>query len=326
MYDPKMVVQKDLNSPILSAIHFRSGYRFLQSKILKWVNEIVVKEKYADLVWVNSGELLGKQCLQTLQLLNCPIVLYNNDDPTGGRDGRRFDMLLKSVSYYSLCSVLREVNIEEYKALGAKKVVRVLMSYDEVIHKPFESLEDIDPKYRSEVAFIGTWMRHEKRDEFLLELIRQGVPVSIWGGRWQKSPYWKQLEPYYRGGALNGRNYVAAIQGAKICLGLLSKGNRDLHTRRSVEVPFSGGVLCAERTSEHQEMYKEGVEAVFWSDAAECAAICKRLLSDESLRERIRVAGMQRVRELGVGNEDICRKIIKVVNEDNMVLQNRSSF
>ncbi|MGV3558407.1 CgeB family protein [Larkinella arboricola] len=321
IHDPKAIVHKEFNSPFLSAIHFRSGYRLLQPKMQKWVSKIVEEEKYADIVWVNSGELLGKQCLKKLQSLQCPIVLYNNDDPTGGRDGRRFDMLLKALPYYTLCAVLREINKEEYKALGAKKVIRVLMSYDEVIHKPFSRIEDIDPKYRSEVAFIGTWMRHEKRDEFLLELIRQGVPVSIWGGRWSKSPHWKQLEPYYRGGALGGRNYVAALQGAKICLGLLSKGNRDLHTRRSVEVPYAGGLLCAERTSEHQEMYQEGVEAVFWSDATECAAICKKLLADDNLREKIRLAGMQKVRALEVGNEDICRKILEAVAEEQVILQ-----
>jgi hypothetical protein len=156
-------------------------------------------------------------------------------------------------------------------------------------------------------------MRHEKRDEFMLELINQGVPLSIWGGRWMKSPHWEALKSSYRGGSLSGREYVAAMQGAKICLGLLSKGNRDLHTQRSLEVPFAGGLFCAERTTEHQEIYQEGKEAVFWADAAECANICKKLLQDDPLRESIRLAGMQKVRALGVGNEDICRKVLKEI-------------
>jgi spore maturation protein CgeB len=155
-------------------------------------------------------------------------------------------------------------------------------------------------------------MRHEKRDEFLLRLISLGVPISIWGDRWQKSPHFSKLKSHLRGGALIGRNYVAAIQGAKICLGLLSKGNRDLHTTRSLEIPFAGGLLCAERTVEHQEMYKEGVEAVFWSDADECAQVCKQLLNDQRLRENIRKAGMDRVRSLNVGNEDIFNEIMMI--------------
>jgi len=165
------------------------------------------------------------------------------------------------------------------------------------------------------VAFIGTWMRYEKRDEFLLELVAQGVPISIWGDRWEKSPHFAKLKSYWRGNALRGRDYVAAIQGSKLCLGMLSKGNRDLHTQRSLEVPFAGGLFCAERTTEHQELYKEGAEAVFWSDATECADICNRLLKDSILREKIRKSGMERIRALKLGNEDVCRHVLKTLME-----------
>jgi hypothetical protein len=278
-----------------------------------WIEQVLALVDKPDLVWVNSGELLGQGCMQILKRIGCPIVLYNNDDPTGGRDGNRFDSLITAIPYYDLCAVLREINILEYKSKGAKRVLRVFMSYDEVVHQPYTDISEIPLKFRSEVAFIGTWMRHENRDKFLLELIAQGIPVSIWGGRWAKSPHWSVLKPYYRGGALGGRDYVAAIQGAKICLGLLSKGNRDLHTRRSVEVPFAGGLLCAERTSEHMNMYDEGTEAVFWSDASECADVCKRLLADEHLREKIKMRGREKVESLKVGNEDICREILRNV-------------
>ena len=62
-------------------------------------------------------------------------------------------------------------------------------------------------------------------------------------------------------------------------------------------------------------MYKEGVEAVFWSDSKECVQQCKKLLEDEANRERIRLAGMKRVRSLGVGNEDVCKKILDALFE-----------
>ena len=60
-------------------------------------------------------------------------------------------------------------------------------------------------------------------------------------------------------------------------------------------------------------MYKEGVEAVFWSDVDECARLCKELLADDEKRERIRLAGMKRVRELHAGNEDVCKTILNFV-------------
>ena len=308
--DPVKLISE---SPILrfsGPLHYRTGYRLLQRKLIHWVEEIVNTHSKPDLIWVSGGELLGIDCLKLLKNFSCPIVLYNNDDPTGGRDGRRFDLLLKALPYYDLCAVMRGINVSEYKAKGAHHVLRVYMSYDEVAHQPFAQVSDIPTPYQSDVAFVGTWMRNEKRDEFLLELIRQGVPLSIWGNSWKKSPHWKALQVAYCGSALSGRDYVAAIQGAKICLGFLSKGNRDLHTQRSLEVPFSGGLLCAERTSEHLAMYREGIDAVFWSDAQECARICHKLLNDATQREAIRSSGMRRVRELRVGNEDVCKEVL----------------
>ena len=318
--NPRQAVASQVSSSVGSAIHYRTGYRLLQRRVQHWVEQVIDQGNRPDLIWVNSGELLGKKCLLSLRYLNCPILLYNNDDPTGERDGRRFDSLLGALPLYDLCVVMREVNVPEYQKRGVPDVLRVFMSYDEEAHQPFSQVSDIPEIFRSEVAFIGTWMRHEKRDAFLLKLIQQGISVSIWGARWPKSPYWKELQPFYRGGALSGRDYVAAMQGARICLGLLSKENRDLHTRRSVEVPFAGGLLCAERTSEHQAMYQEGSQAVFWSNADECARVCKELLANDPLREDIRRAGMRRVRALSVGNEDICNAILKEVGYSTKML------
>ena len=309
--DPFSEFGSDIISRWPGAIHFRTGYIFLQRKIQKWLAAELAREVIKpDLIWIDMGELFGPASLNILKRMNCPIVLYNVDDPTGKRDGQRFASLIRAISLYDLVVVVRKETASECRALGAKNVMLVCRSYDEVEHRPFKTVDEIPKEFRSDVAFIGTWMRHEKRDEFLLELISQGVPVSIWGDRWNKSPHFATLGAYWRGNALRGREYVAAMQGAKICLGLLSKGNRDLHTTRSLETPFAGGLFCAERTIEHQEMYKEGVEAVFWSDAAECARQCNMLLSNDTLREQIRAAGMLRVRSLNVGNEEVCRRIL----------------
>ena len=48
----------------------------------------------------------------------------------------------------------------------------------------------------------------------------------------------------------------------------------------------------------------------FWETAEECAEQCKALLADPELNLSIRSAGLRRVREMGVGNEDICRQIL----------------
>ncbi|MEJ7644134.1 MAG: glycosyltransferase [Chryseolinea sp.] len=313
--DPGVAFSKEF-SGFKGSINFKSGFILIQNKMRIWLETVTQNlEQDPDLIWIDLGDLFGPGCMEVLQRLKCPIVTYNVDDPTGERDGYRFRQFIKSIPLNDLIVVVREESVKECEQLGAKKVVRVYRSYDEEMHRPFSSPSDIAGKFHSDVVFIGTWMRREKRDEFLLEVMSQGVPVSIWGDRWQKSPLFPKLKHAWRGNGSYGRDYVAAIQGSKICIGMLSKGNRDLHTTRSLEIPFAGGLFCGERTSEHQWLYKENDEAVFWSDAAECASICKKLLKDDALREQIRLAGMKKVRSLELGNEDVCRKIVQIALE-----------
>ncbi len=313
--DPYAAYAGQLNNRLLGVIHYRSGYRLLQPSISNWINALLQLHTInpPDMVWINGGELLGYSAITKLRQLNRPLILYINDDPTGVRDGRRFDSLLKAIPCYDLSVVRRQQNVSEFIQLGARKVLQVWMSYDEIIHQPIQDPTLIPLQFQSDVAFVGTWMRHENRDQFLVHLLERGLNIAIWGDRWQKSPLWEKLKNHWRGHSLSGQDYTMALQGAKISIGLLSKGNRDLHTRRSMEIPYAGGLLCAERTTEHLQLYQEDKEAVFWDNADECADKCLDLLTHPDKRESIRVAGMKRVLENKVGNEDICRQIISAL-------------
>lgn len=300
--------------PLLTRIHYRSGFRFTDGIFRKWLGEILDRlPSKPDLCWVSSGEHFSKNFILMLRSLKCPVILYNNDDPTGTRDRGLWRTLLQALPYYDLCVTRRHPTEIEMQQRGARKTLRVWMSYDEVRHSPPQNKEEIPAEFHSDVAFIGTWMRNENRHVHLRRLMDEGLDVKIWGARWNKAPDKQLLDACLQGGPLSGRPYVHAIAGAKICLGLLSHGNRDEHTRRSVEIPFAGGLLCAERTNEHLKLYEDGMEAVFWNDSEECVACCSKLLADDALREQIRFAGFTKVRSLKVGNEDICRQVLDVI-------------
>ncbi len=145
----------------------------------------------------------------------------------------------QSVPLYSLLVVVRNENVTEAKQAGARQVMQVWRSADEIAHTPRKLTHAEQQRYASDVAFIGTWM--PERGPFMVELIRHSVPLSIWGDNWQKSPEWPLLKTCWRGpGLYDDQVYSAAILGAKICLGLLSKGNRDLHTQRSLRNSRAG--------------------------------------------------------------------------------------
>jgi spore maturation protein CgeB len=187
-------------------------------------------------------------------------------------------------------------------------MLRVYRSADEVNHAPRFLCAHDHKVWDCDVLFLGTWF--PERGPFLKELVKLGVPLTIQGAQWHKAPEWSVLKRHWRGGSIAGDDYAKAIQCAKVNLGLLSHENRDLHTTRSLEIPALGALLCAERTSEHTEMYREGHEALFWNDAEECARMCAQALANEEQRLAIAAAGHQRVMRNGHYNEMIVTSIL----------------
>jgi spore maturation protein CgeB len=266
-------------------------------------------------VYIEGGELIGPSLVQELKNRFGTVINYNIDDPYGGRDGLRWRLYKKAVPFYDLVVVLRECNVPEALAKGASNVLRVFMSADEVAHAPQPITESDDRRFSSDVAFVGTWM--PERGPFLARLAALNVPLSIYGDRWQKAAEWLVLRPFWRGpGIYDDREYAKVIQCAKVSLGLLSKGNRDLSTTRTFEIPHLGGVLCAERTVEHSGLYNENEEAVFWSSPEECADKCLQLLKNPDLRRSIATKGQKRCIRNGTTNQVVLSKILHATHNN----------
>ena len=305
--DPGAILPR---SRILRQFHFRTGYRLLTGGVLRLIQQRVGDRQF-DMAWVDGGYLISPDCVRWLKSRARFVANYSTDDPTGPRDPSKWRTFCRAIPAYDLCVVVRDMNCQEYTALGAKKVLRVMMSYDEVAHARLPFSTEDERKWSSEAVFVGTWM--PERGPFMAELIRRNVPVTIYGDRWNRARDWGTIKPRWRGAFAAGPDYIKAIQYAKVAIGMLSKGNRDLHTQRSLEIPFIGTAFCAERTSEHTQMFREGEEAVFWSDAGECAAACLSLLEDEDKRQRMIEAARSKVESLALGNEAVCARILRMI-------------
>jgi spore maturation protein CgeB len=302
--DPRVCLPR---SHWLNAWIWRTGALFLAGLVRRSVLAQIPPHAWT-LALVDGGELIEPDLVRDLKRRCGVVANYNVDDPYGRRDGRRWRLHLKAVPMYDLVVVIRRVNVAEAYARGARRVLRVYRSADEEAHAPRPLTPADHARWSTDVLFAGAWM--PERGPFLDQLLRCGVPLSIYGDGWYKAAEWPSLRSVWRGPTLRGDDYVKAIRGAKICLGLLSKGNRDLHTGRSMEIPFAGGVLCAERTSEHRELYREGAEAVFWSDERECAETCRELLAEDGRRTAIAANGRERCVANGHLNERVMERVL----------------
>lgn len=306
--DPDLLVPQDRLS---ARLHWETGGLLCEKSVTAQVLAGLGDTKF-DLTWVDNGRYVGPSLVRELQRRYGPVLNYNVDDPYGWRDRFSWSLYKKAVPAYNLVVVVREENVAEANALGAKKVLRVYRSADEVAHAPRALTDEDHARWDSQIVFVGTWM--PERGPFMAELVRRGVPLSIYGNRWQRAREWPVIQQAWKGpGTTQDDEYAKAIQCAQVSLGLLSKGNRDLHTTRSLEVPSLGTVFCAERTPEHQHLYCEGEEAVFWSDAAECADACLRLLANDGLRREMARRGRERCLQNGTMNEQVLSHVLSQV-------------
>lgn len=309
--DPRKLLSA---SSWIDRITWRAGGQFFAPWIRAGIQRLVGTQRF-DIAYVDNGEWVSLMVVRYLKTIARFVINYNIDDPTGPRDGARFKAYRQAVPLYDLLAVVRNENIPELEALGAKHVIRVFRSADEITHAPRPITPAIESEWQSDVLFLGTWM--PERGPFLAELIALGVPLTIIGDNWQKAKEWPVLRDHFKKTSVHGDEYAYAIQCAKVNIGLLSKGNRDLHTTRSLEIPSLGGLLCAERTIEHSEMYKERSEALFWSDAAECASAINWALQNEAVRRKIAEAGRQRFLANRHQNEQIIQQILDTALQKN---------
>jgi spore maturation protein CgeB len=300
-------------------IHRRLGFSLLQYRVRNFIKNQGIGEKY-DVCWVDHGNLIGLSAAQDLKKIAKVLLNYNVDDPTGKRDGWHWNSYLRSLPVYDLVVTVRRETENELRARGAAKVLRVFRSYDEFAHRPLQLSNADMETWGSEVVFVGTWM--EDRDDFIWNLAERGIPISVYGDNWEKAPRWNMIKHLIRGRGVFGENYAKILQSAKVCLCLLSRGNRDQHTQRSLEIPAMESVLCAERTGEHLELFEDGKECVLWNDVDECARRCRELLEKPTLRASIACAGRAKVQALQLGHEAVIKRILSTVGIGDLTIDN----
>jgi len=268
---------------ITSRWSYKTGALFLE----KIVNNFIV-QKYPnnwkpDLVIVDNGEMIGSSIISKLKSLGSRVVNFNLDNPFSERDGYRFRLLRNSIDQYDVIFTPRKSSVESAIDLGSKKAIQIWQAADDgltdVSNHPSQNEK---ASYLATVSFTGTWMNG--RDDFIVELMNRGIDVKINGSRWEKSPRFNKIKDNIRSGYLDQNGFYAAIAASDISIGLLSDGNLDQHTTRSMEIPSLRSLLVAKRTHDHMLLYNDKSEAFFWDDAEECAQIIKYLtLNPENL-------------------------------------------
>lgn len=237
---------------------------------------------------------LAPVTIRLCQRLGVRVVIYNNDDPFGPdanlRIWRRFRAIL---SFADACFAYREVNLEDYRQAGARRVGLLRSWFNPAVHHPVELSTANQAKYGSDVVFVGHG-ENDGRLDLLVQLADSGVKLRLFGPGWTRLLQGTVLERLLPVASLDGSDYTQAIAAAKIALVFLSARNRDQYTRRCFEIPAIGTLMLAPRTQELAGLFAEDREAVYYSSAQELVDKAKRYCLDEQLRSRVASAGRAR--------------------------------
>jgi|TARA_B110000027_G_scaffold68594_1_gene73313 spore maturation protein CgeB len=265
---------------------------FLNNFILSKVNK-----KY-DLIYVNSASAayIGQKLILNLKEKTKKIVVSIIDNPFVKRDKNRWKLYLDAALYYDLTATYIKSRLTMGKKYGIKNILLSYPPYQKDIHckKKISIIEK--KKLSSEIVMIGTWF--PERGIFFKKLMDLGLDFKIYGTRWEKDPNYHMMKSKIKLGHIYHPMYSKLIQCSKISICLPSSENVDGLTRRSIEIPAIGTLLCAKRTIDHKNLFKENKEAIFFNNANECYKKCINYLKNEKKRKQIAYNGHIKVTKI----------------------------
>ena len=241
--------------------------RTFSDKVLK------ICERNRPTILLSTGLApLNRVAVLALRAMKVRCANFLTDDPWN--PAHRAAWFLDALPNYDCVFSPRQANLEDLRALGCNAVYQLPFAYAPEFHFPETLSNAQQSEFESDVMFAGG--ADADRVPFLEALCDAGFRVMLFGHDWEKH---SRLRTCFRGHA-DPATLRRAVAGTKICLCLVRRANRDGHAMRSYELPALGGVLLAEPTNDHKDMFgEEG--ALYFRDTPEMIAKAKWLVAHQ---------------------------------------------
>lgn len=288
-------------------VRYRLPISFHVCKLNRELRQKVRNQKY-DIVWIDKGVFIEAKTLQYIKQVQpyCIIVGYSPDNMAERHN--QSQVFLNSFPYYDFYVTTKSYTVDTLRQMGCKNILFVNNAYEASFHHPYQLTKEERERLGGRVGFIGAWEKERSRS--ILYLAEHGIPIRVWGGgKWLD---YKGLYPNLKieGKGLYSEDYNKALSAFDISLCFLRKINHDLQTTRTMEIPACGSLLMAERTVEHEQLFKDKEEAVFFSSDEELLELCRYYLSHEEERKHIVEAGRKRCFISGYSNEETIKRVL----------------
>jgi hypothetical protein len=252
-------------------------------------------------------------CFKTVRLdqehlldLPVPLTVHYSPDDVSNPENVTTDYLVHE-SQWSLIVTTKRHNVEEIEERTGSKPLFVWSAYDPAWHHPRPLAR---PYAEYSVGFVGN-ARPDRLDLVVGLSRRFGRSFLLAGERWVRMSPSLVRHASVRGPQY-GEHFSSAVRSVLCNLVLLNSDNRDSHTCRSFEVPAAGGLVVAERTEDHLELFEEGREALFFSSEDELLELISVVTRAPHSFLDMRRRGHERVVN---GNHSYRHRAVEIMNE-----------
>lgn len=244
----------------------------------------------ADLVILDNARMIHPATLRAIRRAAPAVRLiwYSEDDTMNPRHRTRW--LEGCIPLFDLWVTTKSFNADpaEVPSLGARRVMVVDNSFCPHDHAPITP----DPAFSAQICFVGTFEAPRAAD--LSALAEAGMTVRVWGNGWD-SMSGRHSGLRIEGRPVYGDDYRRAVCSSAINLCFLRKGNRDLQTCRSLEIPAMGGFMLHEDSVEMHRLLAPNREAAYFFNRNDLVRQCRLWLADDDGRKQLAKAGHHRV-------------------------------
>ncbi len=304
-------------SPPKISFWYRIAYRLFQWYIPVRLPDIVGannkimqladKNEY-DIIWIDKGITINAATLKYIKRKSQKINIVSFTPDNMAMRHNQSQNFLNCIKLYDYHITTKSFIVDDLYKLGAQKVLFTNKSFSEDFHYPRNLSEFEIDRLGGDVGFVGVW--EKERCNSVMHLAKNGINVRVFGaGKWKE---YKNKYPnlIVEDNGLFSEDYPKSFQAFKISLCFLRKINCDLQTARTMEIPACEGFMMAERTTEHEVLFEDGKEAVFFSGDDELLEKCKYYLKAEEERIQIAKMGRKRCIESGYSNEETFKKLL----------------
>lgn len=233
---------------------------------------------------------LDAASLRAIGALGVQRINFLTDDPWNRRLGSRW--FFEAVREYDVVFSPRRSNLEDLRRHGCGRVEYLPFGYEPRVFypQPLAGEEEVR-RFTSDVVFAGA--ADDDRVPIMNTLIRAGLDVHLYGGYWHR---YRETRAAARGYA-DPETLRRSIAGARVCVCLVRRANRDGHAMRTYELPAASGCMLVEQTDEHREIFgEEGRAVLYFRNRSELVEKTRALVADAELRARLAAAACALIR------------------------------